>query len=842
MNKEKDIHSNEEILSAAVAVIGMSCIFPKATNLCDYWTNIKNGIDAITEVPETHWKKGDYFDADPGSPDMTYTARGGFIDPVDFDPLEFGITPNAVEATDTAQLLGLVTAKRALKDAGYIDGKEFNRDKVAVILGVTGTLELVIPLGARLSHPVWKKALKDAGVDDSVTKDVMERISDSYVDWQENSFPGLLGNVAAGRIANRLDLRGTNCVVDAACASSFSAMHMALLELNSGKSDMVITGGIDTFNDIFMYMCFSKTRVLSSTGDARPFDRNGDGTVLGEGLGMLVLKRLTDAERDNDKIYAVIRGIGTSSDGKGNAVYVPSSAGQARALYDAYEQASVSPDTIGLVEAHGTGTKVGDASEVNALTNVYRDSKKNGTWCALGSVKSQIGHTKAAAGIAGLIKTIMALRHKTLPPTIKVSEASDALTESETPFYLNTEARPWLQTGDNPRRAAVSAFGFGGSNFHCVLEEHKSEKEIIDWDPNIEILSFSDKELRGLKEKLKNSASELSIANISLLAAYCRASFSHEHAFRLIIVIEKGKSDVKTILHKALSILEQQPDKESWNLPEGLFFSSSNADRKLGILFSGQGSQYVGMQRELACQFPQMQNVLTEANNVFSSNKQNGSFENLTNYIYPIPSFDQGDKRKYNEALKRTENAQPAIGAVSLGMLDILDYFGIKPDVLGGHSFGELTALCAASCIDRVTFHKLSKLRGELMSANNCPTGSMIAVWSDSETLSDIIKRESVDLIIANKNSPVQTVLSGSPDEVNKIGLILDKLGIKSKELAVSSAFHSPFMEKAADDFNKALQESSFKPHKTPVYANRTGQLYPTETDSICKISYRTAL
>ena len=836
MNKEKDIHSSGKNLTASVAVIGMSCIFPKATNLCDYWTNIKNGIDAITEVPETHWQKDDYFDADPGCPDMSYSARGGFIGPVDFDPLEFGITPNAVEATDTAQLLGLVAAKRALNDAGYGDGKEFNRDKVGVILGVTGTLELVIPLGARLSHPIWKKALKDAGVDDSVTNDVIERISDSYVDWQENSFPGLLGNVAAGRIANRLDLRGTNCVVDAACASSFSAMHMAMLELSTGKSDMVITGGIDTFNDIFMYMCFSKTRVLSPTGDARPFDRNGDGTVLGEGLGMLVLKRLADAERDKDNIYAIIRGIGTSSDGKGSAVYVPSSSGQARALYDAYEQASVSPDTIGLVEAHGTGTKVGDASEVNALTNVYRDSKKNGTWCALGSVKSQIGHTKAAAGIAGLIKTIMALRHKILPPTIKVSAASEALTESETPFYLNTEARPWLQVGDTPRRAAVSAFGFGGSNFHCVLEEHKKAKETIDWDPNIEILSFSDKELNGLKERIKSTAASIPMVNLSVLAADCRASFSHEHTFRLITVIEREKSDVKAALHKALDILEQQPDKESWNLPEGVFYASGNPDRKLGVLFSGQGSQYVGMQRELSCQFPQMQKVLTEANSVFLSNKHNGSFENLTNYIYPIPSFDQADKRKYDDVLKRTENAQPAIGAISIGMLDILNYFGIVPDVLGGHSFGELTALCAASCIDRATFYRLSKLRGELMSENNCSTGSMVAVWSDSETLSDIIKRESVDLVIANKNSPVQTVLSGSTDEVKRIGLILDNLGIKFKELAVSSAFHSPFMEKVADDFNKALQESSFNPHKIPLYANRTGQLYPNETDSICDI------
>src|SRR5207237_8454570 len=233
---------------------------------------------------------------------------------------------------------------------------------------------------------------------------------------------------------------GTNCVVDAACASSLSALHLASLELTAGRADMVITGGVDTFNDIFMYMCFSKTPALSPTGDAKPFDAAGDGTILGEGLGVVVLKRLADAERDGDRVYAVVKGIGTSSDGKGNAVYAPSPAGQVAALRAAYRQAGVTPDTVELVEAHGTGTRVGDAAEVQALTEVFRDaSQKRSPWCALGSVKSQIGHTKAAAGAAGLIKAALALHHKVLPPTIKVTKPLGALASGETPFYVNAE-------------------------------------------------------------------------------------------------------------------------------------------------------------------------------------------------------------------------------------------------------------------------------------------------------------------------------------------------------------------------------------------------------------------
>ena len=376
-------------------------------------------------------------------------------------------------------------------DAGYGPDRDFDRDRVSVILGVTGTLELVIPLGARLGHPIWKRALNEAGVDSQTADDVVRRISQSYVGWQENSFPGLLGNVAAGRIANRLDLGGTNCVVDAACASSLGAVNLAMLELAAGRCDVALSGGLDTFNDIFMYMCFSKTPALSPTGNARPFDSGADGTILGEGLGILVLKRLADARRDGDRIYAVIRSMGTSSDGKGQAVYAPSAAGQVKALRQAYDLAGITPGSIELVEAHGTGTKVGDAIELEALEQVYQGARPGGSWCALGSIKSQVGHTKAAAGAAGLIKAALALHHKVLPPTIKVREPIEPLATGTSPFYLSTEARPWLSSPGHPRRAAVSAFGFGGSNFHCVLEEAGPEKAGIDWGGDVQILAYS---------------------------------------------------------------------------------------------------------------------------------------------------------------------------------------------------------------------------------------------------------------------------------------------------------------------------------------------------------------
>src|SRR5262249_22582420 len=352
-------------------------------------------------------------------------------------------------------------------------------------------------------------------------------------------FPGLLGNVAAGRIANRLDLGGTNCVVDAACASSLSALHLATLELASGRCDMALSGGLDTFNDIFMYMCFSKTPALSPTGSARPFDTKADGTILGEGLGVLVLKRLADAERDRDKIYAVIKSIGSSSDGKGNAIYAPNPAGQARALRRAYQMASVAPDTVELVEAHGTGTRAGDAAELSALKEVFQESgrKTQEPWCAVGSVKSQIGHTKAAAGAAGLIKAALALHHRVLPPTIKVDLPAEVAASG--PLYINTEKRPWLNEDDHPRRAGVSSFGFGGSNFHCVLEEYPSAKQEICWDGCIQILPFSAETKKELDHRLSRFANDTTWEQLRYDAWRLRQEFRATDSFRLLMVIEK---------------------------------------------------------------------------------------------------------------------------------------------------------------------------------------------------------------------------------------------------------------------------------------------------------------
>ena len=811
--------------SVPVAIIGMGCLFPKADSLHRYWINIRDGVDAIREIPPTHWNPDDFHDADPKAPDKTYARRGGFLDPVAFPSLDFGIAPNNLDATDTTQLLGLMVAKAALDDAGYgagtpeKPGRPIDRDRVSVMLGVTGALELVIPLGARLGHPIWRRALKDAGVAEPIASDVVQRISDSYVGWQENSFPGLLGNVAAGRIANRLDLGGTNCVVDAACASSLGAVHLATLELAAGRSDVCLTGGLDTFNDIFMYMCFSKTPALSPTGDAKPFSMAGDGTALGEGLGVLTLKRLDDARRDGDRIYAVIRGVGSSSDGKGNAVYAPVASGQVKCLSRAYEAAGISPATVELVEAHGTGTKVGDAVELSALATVYRSSRPEGTWCALGSVKSQIGHTKAAAGAAGLIKAALALHFKVLPPTIKVDQPAEVVAPGASPFYVNTEPRPWLPHPDHPRRAAVSAFGFGGSNFHCVLEEADPSPTASPWDGDDQIVAFSGPTPQAIRAELDAWPVDLPWDAFRVRAAESRERFRIDHPHRLTLVVDRSEGTWSKRLDRARALLSGQAGVA----PEGVYYGTGADPGGLAVLFPGQGAQYVGMLRGLACRFPSFQAALGQA-----ARSSRAAIE----ATYPHPMFDERARLGAEQTLRATDLAQPAIGAASLGALRVLAEFGIKPDAFAGHSFGELTALHAAGRIDADAFFRLAQVRGDLMAGADGRSedrGGMIAVLAPADAIESILRAEKLDLVVANRNTPTQAVLSGPSSEVARAEAIFNAQQIRTKVLEVSAAFHSRMVAGAARPLREALDQIEIAPGTAPVYGNTSADVYPID-------------
>lgn len=827
--------------STPIAIIGMAGIYAGAHNAPEFWDNILNKIDCITEVPPSRWDIADYYDPDPTAPDKTYCKRGGFIPDIDFNPLEFGLPPNILEVTDTSQLLGLVVARDVLDDAGYGNEREFDRSRTGVILGVAGGLKLITPLTSRLQYPVWRKALLSSGIAESDADMIIEKMKLAYVEWQENSFPGALGNVIAGRIANRFDLGGINNVVDAACGSSLAAVQMAMDQLLLGRVEMMITGGVDTDNSIFTYLCFSKTPAFSRKNESRPFDAEADGMLSGEGVGMLALKRLADAERDGDRIYAVIRGIGAASDGRFKSIYAPRPEGQTLAMRRAYAAAGCAPETVGLIEAHGTGTPAGDPAEFEGLRGVFTG---NGQHIALGSIKSQIGHTKAAAGAAGLIKATLALHHKILPPTINVTQPNPKLDLEHSPFYVNTEARPWIRAeGAPPRRAGVSAFGFGGTNFHVVLEEYAAEQTgpyRIQHTAQPVIL-FADSPAELLARGNAALAAWEGASGAQALADLAAASAGEipTGAARLGFVADSA-AEATALLKTGLSFLEKQQAAEAWEHPKGIFYRQAGLETagKIVALFPGQGSQYLNMGREAALAFPPLREIVGRMDALFLAE----GLTPLSRVLYPIPAFDDAAREAQEAALRATDYAQAAIGVLSAGLYKILEQAGFRPDFTAGHSFGELSALWAGGALDDATFLALVKARGKAMApppdaaANaDFDAGTMLAVKGDLAEIEKIVAAlEGVS--IANQNSPTQVVLAGATEAIEQAAQVFTEQGFKATRLNVSAAFHTPLVAHASAPFAAAVRPAKFHKARVPVYSNTTGKPYPTDAKAAKEI------
>jgi acyl transferase domain-containing protein len=812
-----------------LAVVGVSALFPGSQDASGFWRDILAGKDLMSDVPPSHWLIEDYYDPDPQAPDKTYARRGAFLSPIEFDPLEHGIPPSVVPATDTCQLLALVAAKQVLEDALGSQFTHVDRERVSVILGVTSGQELLVQMGARLQRPVWRKALRERGLPEDEVEAVCERIAASYSPWQEMTFPGLLGNVVAGRIANRLNLGGTNCITDAACASSLSALAMGASELYLGQSDLVIVGGVETFNDIFMFMCFSKTPAMSPTGDCRPFSQDADGTMLGEGIGMLALRRLEDAERDGDRIYAVVRGIGSSSDGRAKSIYAPVAEGQAKALRRAYEAAGYGPETVELVEAHGTGTKAGDVAEFEGLRQVFDESgRADRQWCALGSVKSQVGHAKAAAGAAGLFKAVMALHHKVLPPTIKVTAPQEGLKLEESPFYLNTEARPWVRDARHPRRASVSSFGFGGSNFHVAAEEYagpgRRAARVLAAPTHLVVLDAADP--GALATRCRELArSEAGIAGaLPAIARESRETADPASPARLAIVAT-DEADLAAKLEQAAAAIARSPET-AFASPAGIHYALGATPGGIAFLFPGQGSQYLRMGADLATTFDVAREVWDRAASLDLPLP-------LHEIVFPRPVFDEAAREALVRRLTATEWAQPAIGLVSTSHLALLRSFGVDGAVFGGHSFGEVTALHATGALDFGAFLGVARKRGELMAAAAERPGAMIAVAHAAEEVKALLAGWEAEVVVANHNSPRQVVLSGAATAVDEVAARLREKGLTVRPLPVSTAFHSPLVAPSSVPFRAFLAGLPLSAPGRPVYSNAAAAPYPAEPDAI---------
>ncbi len=810
-----------------IAIVGASALFPGSIDATGFWRDVLSGADRITDVPPSHWLISDYYDPDPSKPDKTYAKRGGFLGAVDFDAMGWGVPPSIVPETDTSQLLALIVAQKVLEDASAGAPDTLDRSRMSVILGVTSGQELMGSMVSRLQRPVWVKALRESGIAEDEVDAICDRIAGHYSPWKESTFPGLLGNVVAGRIANRLNLGGTNCVTDAACASTLAALSMGVSELRLGESDFAIVGGVDTMNDIFMYVCFSKTPALSPTGDCRPFSDQADGTMLGEGLGMVALKRLADAERDGDHVYAVIHGVGASSDGRAKSVYAPVPEGQALCLRRAYLQAGYGPDTVELVEAHGTGTKAGDAAEFAGLSLAFEETgRPDRQWCQLGSVKSQIGHTKSAAGAAGILKMVMALHHKVLPPTIKVARPNPALDIEASPFHLTTRARPWVRNAVHPRRGSVSSFGFGGSNFHVALEEFRPcTKGMATAAPRLRALDAELVVLSGSNEieivnEIDRVLGECENQSLQWLAHASAQKFASGAAARLSIVAA-DVNELKAELTVAKQMLASK-DVKDFSTPSGIHFGTGTKKGKLAFIFPGQGSQYIDMGSSLAQHF-------APALAMWDAAADSSWGEQLRDIAFPRTAFDAAEEARQVEQLNATEWAQPAIACASLALLAMLDALELRSEACAGHSFGEVTALHAAGVISAGAFVKIARRRGELMAEAAQQPGKMVAVPESASRVRKLLESFGESVVIANENAPNQVVLSGRSNAIESVVRKLGAVGIEATPLPVGTAFHSDVVAPASGKLLDYLQSVVFGEASVPVFGNTHAMTYPTD-------------
>ncbi|MGW5316095.1 beta-ketoacyl synthase N-terminal-like domain-containing protein [Nocardia thailandica] len=798
-----------------IAIVGMSGLLPDARSHREYWQNIIDGADCTTEVPESRWSLTDHYDPDPAVPDKTYSNRGAFLPDIDFDPLEFGLPPNQLEVTSTMQTLSLGVARDLLTDAGATGSAWYDPTRTGVVLGTTGPVPLMHPLAARLSTPVLKEAARSVGLTDADADAIADRFVSAFAPWEENSFPGLLANVVAGRVANRLGLGGMNCTVDAACAASLAAIRTAIAELQDGRADMMITGGVDTENTIFIYLCFSKVGALSPTGRISPFSDQANGTLLGEGITMLALRRLADARRDGNRIYAVIRGLGSSSDGRSKSIYAPRAEGQRIALDRAYADAECSPAGVELIEAHATGTAVGDKTELTALKGLLAEASDETSFAALGSVKSQIGHTKGAAGTASVMKLALALHQKVLPGTINVDAPNAEIATDGAPYYVNTRTRPWILDPERPvRRAAASAMGFGGTNFHLVLEEADGDRDavrLLHRVPRAHLWHAPD--VAGLIDVVRSTEPG---DGGDIPEHHARVGF--------VSVDDDAAEHLRELV---VDELVRAPEATAWDHPEGVYFRAGALPRRrIAALFAGQGSQYVDMGADAALNNPPVGAAFDAANASFA-----GAPRRLGAVVFPPPAFTDEARAEQENTLRRTEFAQPAIGALAAGQFRVLADFGLRPAGFLGHSFGELTALWAAGAVSGPDFHRLARARGAAMSVpEGTDAGTMVAVGADRESVTALVA-DLDDVWICNHNAPDQVVVGGGRAGIARVVALGAEKGWATRELPVSGAFHTPYVAHAVDTFAAAVAGTVIGAPSAPVHANTAGSVYSDDVE-----------
>lgn len=829
--------------STDIAIVGMAALFPGAKDLSTYWQNILNKVSAIQSAPD-EWAVP-YYDPDAKTNDRIYTRKGGFLgDLAKFNPINFGIMPSSVDGGEPDHFLALKVASDALEDAGYLK-RPFDREKAGIILGrgtyINRGFATLLQHGQIVDQTMTLLQQLNPELDPATLDQIRQQLKASLPPFTTEMAPGLVPNVLTGRIANRLDLMGPNYIVDAACASSLIATQLAIQELVSGRCDLILTGGVHASTPPQINMIFCQLGALGPDRIA-PFDQSAAGTLLGEGLGIVVLKRLADAERDRDRIYAVLKGIGESSDGKALGLLAPRLEGEVLALQRAYAQSGVDPATVGLVEAHGTGIPLGDRTEVQSLTQMFGQRQSSLPTCALGSVKSMIGHCLPAAGAASLIKVALSLYHKVLPPML-CERINPALEIEKTPFYISTEARPWIHgNAQVPRRAAVNAFGFGGINAHAVLEEYRPEtRQVPQWLHQLpsELLIFSNDRWEDLLANIQVIHQRLDPSQISLADLAYTLAKQPIHRCRLAIVaqnIDDLQSKLRHVINKWQTAAPKRLQTRN-----GIYYNALNSSQnalKTAFLFPGEGSQYQNMLADLCLYFPQVRAWFDFLDATLAERRSSLPSQ----IIFPPPTgLTPSERHLLDQQIFNMDIGSEAVFTASMALYELLQEFGIQADVMVGHSTGENTALIASGMVRLANkaeliqkIRHLNQIYLDLELAGGIPKGELIAAGAIApEELHPILHEASGRIHLAMDNCPNQVILFGTPDDLATITPSLKRKGAICTRLPFDRAYHTPLFASVGAAFRSFYEDLNVGPGHTRVYSCCSAAPFPTEASEI---------
>ncbi|MEH1804166.1 beta-ketoacyl synthase N-terminal-like domain-containing protein [Nostoc sp.] len=768
----------------AIAIIGLDCRFPGANNPEAFWQLLRNGKSAIDQIPGNRWDSHLFYNPIPAQPGKMSTRWGGFIEQVDqFDPQFFRISPREAERMDPQQRLLLEVSWQALENAGLASDR-LTGSNSGVFIGIS-------------------------------TNDYARFQFDRLSDIDVYASTGNALSIAANRLSYQFDWHGPSWAVDTACSSSLVAVHQACQSLRLGECHLALAGGVNLILTPQMTIALSQARFMSGDGRCKTFDADADGYVRGEGCGIVVLKRFTDAIKDGDNILALIRGSAVNQDGHSNGLTAPRGIAQQAVIHQALVNAGVTPAAISYVEAHGTGTALGDPIEVNSLQSVLMSGRSLKQPCAIGSVKTNIGHLESAAGIAGLIKVVLALQHQEIPGTLHLKELNPKINIQDTPFSIPSETQKWSAVGKQ-RFAGVSSFGFGGTNAHVVLEEAPEEGRgaVGAEDQGSREVASHVKSLLTLSAKSEIALRELVRRYVAFLEFHSEVSLGD-----ICYTSNVGRSH----FHHRLALVAESSEEFCEQLAAFIYNSPSRiGDRCQGVafLFTGQGSQYIGMGRELYNTQPVFRQAIERCAEIL----QQYLNQPLLKVLYPSSELDNPTQASINE----TAYTQPALFALEYALSELWQSWGIKPSVVMGHSIGEYVAACVAGVFSLEDGLKLIAARGKLMQA--LPSvGAMVAVFAQSQEVSTIIDEYS-DVAIAAMNGG-HLIISGGSQSITSAVARLEAKGVKTKALEVSHAFHSPLMQPMLAEFEQIVQQVNYCPPNPDIrfISNLTGQLAKAE-------------